>query len=488
MNQKFKKRSQTDEAIAQLLNEALVNIGITLSFLATVSSKILWKGLKRLKLVSALLSLSGLLFISWFLAKHDYHLHFLHWINADIFSYALLVKIKSYGFKENVLALTGLFSLSILFFMGIIPVIRLHRYQKALDDVSLKNAQDFKAKIIDAWMEDDYHKVVKVMVPGIGAEGLRKVQGKLEASFGIPIEEIRTCPNPKFAEIILGGRELPSMLPFCEIDKDLNGRPGSFLIGESKKGVLRGKISDLPHLLVAGTTGGGKSLFFKQALLGLLHSWDSLQMYLIDLKGGLEFRAFAFLPNVKLVKNIEEAVALLQAIKVEMESRFDYLEESGRDKIVPEHDKCDPIIVGIDEASVLYASASRDSEDYALIVKARSLTEHIAKLSRAADIHLILATQKVTKETIDTRIQENISGRMCFKLNTLEGSIRVLGNTQAHGLPGIPGRGIWQHGNKQVEVQTPYLDTGTLKEKLAEVNDVYTRQEKILRQEMLNLD
>ena len=218
--------------------------------------------------------------------------------------------------------------------MGIAPTIRFYRYQKALDDVSLKNAKDFKAKVVDAWIEDDNHKVVKVMIPGIGVESLRKAKNKLEASFEIPIEEIRTCPNPKFAEIILGGRELPSKVSFCEMEKELSGS-GSFLIGQSKKGVLRGKMASLPHLLVAGTTGGGKSLFFKQALLGLLNSWDSVQMYLIDLKGGLEFRAFSSLSNVKVVKSIEEAVALLQTIKAEMESRFDYLEESGRDKIRP---------------------------------------------------------------------------------------------------------------------------------------------------------
>ncbi|WP_207748713.1 hypothetical protein, partial [Clostridioides difficile] len=74
-------------------------------------------------------------------------------------------------------------------------------------------------------------------------------------------------------------------------------------------------------------------------------------------------------------------------------------------------------------------------DDYELVQEARFLTEHIAKLSRAAAIHLILATQKVTKETVDTRIQENVSGRMCFKLNTTEGSVRMLGHGKAADLP-----------------------------------------------------
>ena len=236
---------------------------------------------------------------------------------------------------------------------------------------------------------------------------------------------------------------------------------------------------------MAGTTGGGKSVYFKQVLLGLLKSSDHLQMYLIDLKGGLEFRPFSTLPNVKVVKTIEDAVTVLTMVKAEMEARFAHLEDSGKEKITPGRGGFDRIIVGVDEASVLYANAAKDSEDYELIVRARNLTEHIAKLSRAAAIHLILATQKVTRETIDTRIQENMSGRMCFKLNTLEGSLRVLGNGKACDLPSIPGRGFWQLGNDLVEVQAPYVDGESLERGIEEVQEEYLLGQKKLRQEML---
>ena len=87
--------------------------------------------------------------------------------------------------------------------------------------------------------------------------------------------------------------------------------------------------------------------------------------------------------------------------------------------------------------------------------EARTLTDSIAKLSRAAGIHLILATQKLLAEVLPTTVTENLSGKMCFRAETLQGSLLVLGNRDATDLPKIPGRGIWSCGNKQIIVQAP---------------------------------
>lgn len=110
----------------------------------------------------------------------------------------------------------------------------------------------------------------------------------------------------------------------------------------------------------------------------------------------------------------------------------------------------------VDEAGELYAEKSKFDDDFDQAMEAQKITNAIAKLGRAAAIHLILATQKVQKETISTAIQENISARMCFKMNTLHGSLQVLGSKDALELPSIPGRGIWQHGTEQFTVQVPF--------------------------------
>lgn len=365
---------------------------------------------------------------------------------------------------------------------GFVPYIRRRRMENQLKSVLLKNAMGMSPTVVRVYQENAYRDVVTVRSPGIGVDKIRANQAAIESAFGREIEMIRTHSNPRFVDLVLVRQDLPEEIPYQELEE----KPArdSFFIGMTKDGLRQVKLSDLPHLLIAGTTGGGKSVFFKQALLGLLENTVQLQLYLIDLKGGIEMKPFSALRNVKVAKTAEDAVAILTTVKKEMEKRFSYLEERGLEKIKPGRHPFDRIVVGIDEASVLY-TAAKDDDDYELVQEARFLTEHIAKLSRAAAIHLILATQKVTKETVDTRIQENVSGRMCFKLNTTEGSVRMLGHGKAADLPSVPGRGIWQLGNEEVVVQVPFLDKAALEERIEALNAEYTIGEGMMRQPML---
>ena len=433
--------------------DAIVKI---IGTLVEVNTKIIFKGLGRIGFGKNFITLMLYLFsASVHVVKYDFHLKFLIWLQPKIFNYDLIVAINSLGWVKNTLIVMGVFYGISVWFAGLFQLIKLRRYQNALDSVHLKNGQGSKARVVDVVTRRNGQKIIKVFSQGIGMDMFQRAKDALESAFSDSIETIQhAAGNMRYTEIILGITPIPKKITFEKLRGKLT-KSNQFLIGAGRDEVFTEKIDTLPHLLIAGTTGGGKSVFFKQVLFGLLETTDNLQMYLIDLKGGLEFKNFRVLPNVKVVKTIEDAVSVLTAVKSEMDARFSYLEESEKEKIITGKDPFDRIIVGIDEASVLYSNASRDSDDYELIAKARSLTEYIAKLSRAAGIHLIMATQKVTKETIDTRIQENISGRMCFKLNTLEGSLRVLGNGSACNLPNYPGRGIWLFGNKSVEVQNP---------------------------------
>ena len=246
--------------------------------------------------------------------------------------------------------------------------------------------------------------------------------------------------------------------------------PKGSIVGVSDYGLRVQSIKDLPHALIAGSTGGGKSVFLKQMLLGLLKSTPKLQMYLIDLKGGLELVDFDPLSNVRIVKTEKEAVLLLKKVNQEMKDRFAFLEKNRLKTINPERDKKDRIVVAIDESSVLYTKSSGDEMQSKLVSEARFLTDEIAKLSRAAGIHLILATQKVSKETVDTKVQENMSGKVCFRMNTIQGSVAILGSKLAHELPQHPGRGIWNLGNEMMEIQAPYLSEKELEDEVRDLS------------------
>lgn len=135
--------------------------------------------------------------------------------------------------------------------------------------------------------------------------------------------------------------------------------------------------------------------------------------------------------------------------------------------------KKDLIVVGVDEASVLYKKKSGDRHGNTATNLSRELTDEITKLGRAAGIHLIAATQKVTSKTIETDVQENIGGRICFRVGTLQGSNTVLGNKMAYELPAIKGRAIWNCGNDFIEVQTPFLSETTIKREIDNIQEEF---------------
>ena len=361
-----------------------------------------------------------------------------------------------------------------VFFLGIILVAGLkpwalrRRYQKDLDDVKLSSRSGIAPTVKSVLQKDESTTKLTIDSKGIGQSRYEALKGDLESSFNAGINSIKRGRLPRILEIELVTNALARKISYFDFPIQ-SLKVGQFCVGESRTGMVTADMGTLPHLLIAGTTGGGKSCFFKQVLLTLLKSTGKIQFYLLDLKKGVEMRPFEDLPNVRVAKTEQEAVDLLEEIKAEMDRRFVFLEEKKIKEIIPEKHKMDKIVVGIDECSVLYTKIKTGETKKALIERARELTDELAKLSRAAGMHLILATQKVTKETIDTRIQENIGGRMCFRTNTFQGSLTVLGNKMAHTLPDIKGRGIWATGATFAEVQTPFITEEELKDELADI-------------------
>ena len=304
--------------------------------------------------------------------------------------------------------------------------------------------------------------------------GLSKFEDKreeIEASFRRNIESIKYGKHKGRVEITFNTQDFPKKLTYSEVSKSTLLPPESFFIGYSQKGVLTQRIAELPHLLIAGTTGSGKSVCLKQILMGLLESSPHIQMYLVDLKGGLEMIDFAGAMNVQVVKTMDDTLELFGRVQKEMDLRFKYLEKHGKKNLIPSIDQKDRIVLVVDEASVLYMSRDPHDLDRENALKARGLADSIAKLSRAAAIHLILATQKVENKVIPTSVTENISGRMIFRVNSFQGSNQVIGSKDAMMLPEIPGRGIWNFGIQKVTVQAPFIDEKTIKERCQIITD-----------------
>lgn len=369
--------------------------------------------------------------------------------------------------------------------MGLNKVFELRRYQLALNIVGLNSSSAPKPILIKI-IEEGQNKTLLIKSPGVGVQNYENKKGDLESAFAQMIDLISTKENPEFVLINLCKKKLTAKVSFLENEYRLK-EPYCFMVGDSRSGFITTSIVKLPHMLIAGTTGGGKSVFFKQTLLGLLKSSNNLQFYLLDLKNGLELGDFEVLPNVKVAKNVANGLTLLKIVKSEMDRRFKFLQEMGKKEIDPERDKLDRIVVGIDEASIIYTLSRGNKLANITTNSCRELTDEIAKLGRAAGIHLILATQKVSKETIDTKVQENIGGRVCFRTNSIMGSVAMLGNKMAFEIPATPGRAVWGYGHDFIEIQAPILNDEELEEEISLLIENFKTKRKTFFGPMLKL-
>jgi len=197
----------------------------------------------------------------------------------------------------------------------------------------------------------------------------------------------------------------PSRLAFV-LGKDVSG------------GSAFADLARMPHLLVAGSTGTGKTVFLNSLILSLLYrnSPDILKLILIDPKR-VEFPVYAGIPHTlgPVICNNNKAVSVLNWLIEEMERRFDIFSESKSKDITTYNElvsngSAEPvpyIVLVIDELADLMAAKGREVEG--LIVR-------LAQMARAVGIHLVVATQRPSVEVITGLIKANITSRVAFQV------------------------------------------------------------------------
>lgn len=432
-------------------------------------------------------TISATLYYSYIVAKNGLHISWIRNMDTQLLTWERLEWMVKIPVMYHWIVIFLLIFSPIVLALGIWNRANRTKYQKIFETIGLSNGRNDTPKLIHTIRHDRYRKGYVFDSNGVSLKDFQDRKSHLESVFKTNVESIKFGKHQGQIVVTVSSLQFPEKVKYTDIAASNVLPKDSFFIGMSAEGVLNQRIDELPHMIIAGTTGSGKSVQFKQILMGLLESSSHLQMYLIDLKGGVEMIDFVKCPNVKVVKTMEEALVILRRVEQEMKDRFKYLESYSRKQIVPEKDFKDRIVVGVDECSVLYMNRPRNDPEYHSALEARQLADSISKLSRAASIHLILATQKLDKQVIPTSVSENISGRMAFRANYLQGSMIVLGTKDACDLPEIPGRGIWNFGTKKVIVQSPFIDDKTIKARCQGVVDQFKSGKKKLLTPMLGV-
>ncbi|MBF0459042.1 MAG: DNA translocase FtsK 4TM domain-containing protein [Nitrospirae bacterium] len=197
-------------------------------------------------------------------------------------------------------------------------------------------------------------------------------------------------------------------------------------------------LARMPHLLVAGTTGSGKSVAVNSMVMSILYKAKptEVKMLMIDPKL-LELSIYEGIPHLvsNVITNPKEASDALKKMLIEMERRYRLIAEQGARNIdmfnasVSEDDKLPYIVIIIDELADLMFTAAKNVEDS--IVR-------LAQMARAAGMHLIVATQRPSVDVITGIIKANFPSRIAFMVSSKVDSRTIL---DTHGAEKLLGRG-----------------------------------------------
>ncbi len=313
--------------------------------------------------------------------------------------------------------------------------------------------------------------------PGVKIRRITELENDLAMAMAAPgIRMIAPIPGksaigveiPNRKREFVRGRDLIGTETFSESKMELPVPIGKTIEGDT----YVEDLAKMPHLLIAGATGSGKSVGLNTLITGLLYkcSPQNLKFVMIDPKK-IELTPYRALHNhfialpegseEPIVTDFAEALGVLKSCEKEMENRYDLLSAAAvrgikdynkrfaEGKLDPDEDHrhLPYIVVVVDELADLMMTAGKDIE---------GPIARLAQMARAVGIHLVLATQRPSVDVITGLIKANFPSRMAYQVSSKIDSRTILDQGGAEALMGN-GDLLYMNGSRMVRLQGPYV-------------------------------
>ena len=258
----------------------------------------------------------------------------------------------------------------------------------------------------------------------------------IETALGITIVKLTYAKGKSRVLVyaVSAGDDLPEVLKW----KDSYLSPKSFVLvlGESYTGPVTVNLAHIPHILLGGSTGSGKSVLLKLLLMQSLRK--GAEVYIADFKSGVDFpkvwhqKCRMCFTEADLLYTLNQLVAVL-------EYRKGRLAETGCPNLDAYNettgDNLPRLVFACDEVAEVLDKTGADAERKKLLAQIESKLATIARLGRAFGIHLILATQRPDATIIPGQIKNNLDFRVCGRAESVLSSIILDNGSAAEQIP-----------------------------------------------------
>lgn len=312
-------------------------------------------------------------------------------------------------------------------------------------------------------VKEDGKKRILTFKSNIPLADWRAARARLETALDCNILKMEYGNSKKLVQLTVlpADFKIPEMLTWS--DSYCNSQSGIITVGQSALDNISFNLNRVPHVLVAGETGSGKSVILRCILWQMI--LQGARVYMIDFKGGVEFGK-QYERFGEVITERERALQVLELLVQENEYRLKIFRDLEVKNLSEYNRKTKQNLcrIGVfsDELAEMLDKKGVSKENRAIYEALEGKLSTLARLSRATGINLFLGVQRPDANVLTGQIKNNIPVRISGRFADKAASEIVLGNTDAVDLPDIKGRFLYKVGNETIEFQSFYFDDETM--------------------------